>query len=104
MGFLSNILPKQSSRLTKLPSGAFSVDQDGHIVSSTLPKTFPESQMREIGQRVLAFFRGSQNAQLPVTELNVYYPSLKLTARNLRGGAIVYLSPQALATTRTEQI
>ena len=104
MGFLSNIMAKQSSRLTKLPSGAFSVDQDGNVVSSTLPKTFPEAQMREIGQKVLTFLRGAQNAQIPVTELNVYYASLKLTARNLRGGAIVYLSPQTLATTRTEQI
>jgi hypothetical protein len=30
-------------------------------------------------------------------ELIVYYPALKITARELRGGAIVYLSPQTLA-------
>jgi len=83
-------------RLAKLPSGAFALDRDGHIIVSTLPRNFPEAQMREIGQRVLEFFRGAQTAQVPMQELNVYYPSLKLTARNLRGGAIIFLAPQSL--------
>lgn len=97
MGLLKNILSKaQSGRLSKLPSGAFSLDPDGRIVSSTLPGNFSEAQMREIGQRVLAFFRGAQHAQVPVNELNIYYSSLKLTARSLRGGAIIFLLPQTL--------
>ena len=80
----------------KLPSGAFAMDRDGKVVVSTLPQSFPESQMREIADRVTAFFRGAQNAQMPLHELNVYYPSLKVTARNLRGGALIFLSPQTL--------
>ena len=52
--------------------------------------------MRQIGDRVMAFFRGAQNAQMPLQELNVYYPSLKVTARYLRGGALIFLSPQTL--------
>lgn len=80
----------------KLPSGAFAMDRDGKVVTSTLPQSFPESQMREIADRVVAFFRGAQNAQMPLHELNVYYPSLKITARNLRGGALIFLSPQTL--------
>ena len=87
---------KSSGLMGKLPSGAFAMDRDGKVVASTLPQSFPESQMREIADRVVAFFRGAQNAQLPLHELNVYYPSLKVTARNLRGGALIFLSPQTL--------
>jgi hypothetical protein len=87
---------KWSSRLSKLPSGTFALDRDGKIVVSTLPQSFPEAQMREIGERVMAFFNGAQHAQMPQQELNVYYPTLKVTARYLRGGALIFLSPQTL--------
>jgi len=36
-------------------------------------------------------------AQLPLAELVIYYPSLKITARDLHGGTIVYLAPQTLS-------
>lgn len=85
-----------SLKLTKVPSGVFALDRDGKVVVSTLPQSFPQAQMREIGDRVLTFFRGAQDAQMPQQELNVYYPSLKVTARNLRGGALIFLSPQTL--------
>ena len=85
-----------TGKLAKLPSGAFALDRNGNVIVSTLPQTFPQTHMREIGERVLAFFRGAQNAQMPLHELNVYYPSLRVTARNLRGGAIIFLLPQTL--------
>ncbi len=87
---------RNAARLPKLPSGAFALDRDGKVIVSTLPGSFPEHQMREIGERVMAFFRAAQLAQMPQQELNVYYPSLKLTARSLRGGALIFLSPQTL--------
>lgn len=87
---------KTNRWLDKLPSGSFAIDREGKVVSSTLPQSFPEPQMREIGERVLNFFRGAQSAQLPLQELNVYYPSLKVTARSLRGGALIFLLPQTL--------
>jgi hypothetical protein len=85
-----------TGKVSKLPSGAFSLDHTGKIVTSTLPQTFPQTEMREIGARVLAFFRGAQRAQMPLHELNVYYPTLKVTARSIRGGALIFLSPQTL--------
>ena len=88
MGGMINFLKKKwSGRVAKLPSGTFALDRDGKIVVSTLPQSFPESQMREIGERVIAFFQSAQDAQMPQHELNVYYPTLKVTARYLRGGA-----------------
>ena len=87
---------KGSGRLVKLHSGTFAVDRSGKIVVSTLPQSFPEAEMRAIGERVLAFFDGAQQAQIPLQEVNIYYPSLKVTARNLRGGALIFLLPQTL--------
>lgn len=94
---MRNFFKKRTNgKLVKLPSGAFALDRDGKVVVSTLPQSFSHVQMHEIGERVLAFFRGAQDAQMPQQELNVYYPSLKVTARNLRGGALIFLSPQTL--------
>ena len=83
-------------KLGKIPSGTFSLDLEGRIISSTLPQWFPASEMRDIGECVLAFFRKAQQAQMPLQELNVYYPSLRVTARNLRSGALIFLLPQTL--------
>ncbi|MBI5385033.1 MAG: hypothetical protein HZA90_10145 [Verrucomicrobia bacterium] len=96
MGFLSKWFKPSPSRLMRLPSGSFTVDRDGRVITYTLPQTFPVGHMQEIGREVLAYFRGAQQAQMPVKELVVNYPSLKLTARELRGGAIVFLAPQSL--------
>jgi hypothetical protein len=87
---------RKHNALSKLPSGAFALDRTGRIVVSTLPQSFPESQMRDIGERVLEFFRNAEDAQMPLHEINVYYPSLRVTARSLRGGALIFLLPQTL--------
>ena len=87
---------KPKSTLLRLPSGSFSVDRNGDILISTLPQTFPAELVKAIATSVLQAFKSSQTAQLPLSELIVHYPSLKVTARELRGGALVFLSPQTL--------
>jgi len=72
---------KSSPTLMKLPSGGFTVDRDGGILISTLPQTFPKSLVSDIARKVLKAFKTSQ-------------------ARELRGGAIIFLSPQSMSTTR----
>ena len=93
MGFL-DLFTKPAPTPPRLPSGSFSVDREGNILVSTLPLAFPETLMREIGCHVLQSFQSAQAARLPLSELVVHYASLKLTARDLRGGAIIFLSPQ----------
>jgi hypothetical protein len=100
MGLLNKLFPKRHGiRINRLPSGAFALDRNGRVVISTLPQSFSEAQMRDIGTCVIEFFRGAQQTQMPLQEVNIYYPSLKVTARNLRGGALVFLIPQNLPTT-----
>ena len=97
MGRMKSLFKKKfEGKIADLPSGSFTLDRNGKVVVSTLPQNFPESQMRDIGNRIMAFFKGAQEAQLPMQEINIYYPSLRVTARNLSGGALIFLLPQTL--------
>lgn len=93
MGLLS-LFSKSAPTLLSLPSGSFSVDRRGHVLAGTLPSTFPAELVNEVAQRVLAAFREAAAAQIPLSTLNVNFASLKITARELRGGAIIYFSPR----------
>jgi hypothetical protein len=77
----------------RLPSGSFTVDREGTIVVSTLPSDFPTALVREIGHHARETFQEARAAQLPLNELIVHYGGLKIVARELRGGALVFLSP-----------
>jgi len=94
MGFLS-LFTKSAPTLLRLPAGSFTVDRDGTVLIGTLPSNFPDELTRDIGEQVLSVFREAAQAQLPLSELKVSYPSLRITARELRGGAIVFLSPKS---------
>lgn len=98
MGFLKLFSKPIPPALLRLPSGSFTMDRTGRIVVTTLPSSFPAEIVTDIGDRILSTFRDALEAQLPLEELIVYYPALKITARELRGGAIVYLSPQTLSS------
>ncbi|MDB6015908.1 MAG: hypothetical protein JWR19_397 [Pedosphaera sp.] len=98
MGLL-NLFAKPPTKLLRLPSGSFTVDQTGRVLASTLPQAFPVALVEDIGAQVLTAFRVAQAAKLPFSEVIIRYSSLKLTARELRGGAIIFVAPQTLATT-----
>ncbi len=92
MGLL-NLFSKSAPTLLRLPSGSFTVDRQGRVLVGTLPASFPPDLIDDIAQQVLATFRGALAAQLPLEQLAIHYSSLAITARELRGGAIIYLSP-----------
>ena len=83
--------------LIRLPSGSFTIDPTGRVVASTLPGSFPAAIVREISLAVLATFQTARDAQVPLGELIAEFSSLKLTARELRGGAIIFLAPRGFA-------
>jgi hypothetical protein len=96
MGLLGFFKKASTLNLVRLPNGSFTVDASGKILISTLPQAFPESWAVQIGRVVLASFHNAEAAQMPLRELVAEYSTLKLTARSLRGGAIVFLAPQAV--------
>jgi len=101
MGFLGfgskSSAPAEKPALIRLPSGSFTVDPTGRLVASTLPRSFPAAMVLEISAAVLATFQSARDAQLPLAELVAQFSSLKLTARELRGGAIIFLAPRGFA-------
>ena len=95
------IFRKTVPPLRRLPSGSFTMDCEGRVVISTLPSAFPAALAREIGLQVVTTFREAQAADVPLSELVIHYSSLKATARELRGGAVVFLAPQTTLSAKT---
>ena len=92
MGLLK-LFAKPTPPLTRLPSGCFTMDRAGNVVVATVSSSFPAATVQEIGRQVLETFREARLAQLPLAELVIHYGSLKIIARELRGGALVFLTP-----------
>jgi len=96
MGFLKIFSKPRGSGaagVQRLPSGSVTVDRHGHMVTTTVSSTYPQNLLLEIARDVLRLFREAHAAQLPVTELHIHFASLQITAREMRGGAIIFLSP-----------
>lgn len=96
MGFLSRLFGSSEPALVHLPSGSFTLDKEGEIITSTLPQSFPSGHRDAIGQQVLASFRSARRAHMPLSEITIQYSALKLQARELGDGAIVFLMPQGM--------
>jgi len=104
LNFKLNLFQRPApARITHLPSGSFTVDRNGRVMSSTLPQNFPVESQADIAAQVLAAFRSAAKAQVPLQELVVHYGALKLHAREQRGGAMIFLSPQNLGQTSKRQ-
>ena len=96
MGFLKRIFHFRRSRavVQQLPTGSIAVDRDGNVVTSTVSSAYPKALLHEIGRGVLTLFREAREAQMPLAEVSIYFVSLRITARELRGGAVIFLFPQ----------
>jgi hypothetical protein len=93
MGHL-NLFSRSEPTLLRLPAGSFTIDRNGTVLSGTLASSFPQELVAEVARAILSAFREAESAQLPLSELVVDYPSLRISARELRGGAIVFLAPK----------
>ena len=93
MGLLKNIFGS-SAAVTQLPSGSITVDRAGRIVSSTVSSAYPPKLLHTVGREVLELLREARTAQMPLAEVSIHFASLRITARELRGGAIIFLFPQ----------
>ncbi len=97
MGILKSFKRTQKPlRPERLPSGCFTLHRGGGLVGSTIPTSFPIVALMEIGHTVLDAFARAEAANLPLSDLFVQYSGLTITARELRGGALIFLSPATL--------
>jgi len=95
MGFLKRLFRIRSrAAVQQLPSGSIAVDLEGNVVTSTVSSAYSKDLLREIGRDVLALFREAREAQMPLAEVSINFVSLRITARELRGGAVIFLFPQ----------
>lgn len=86
--------------LERLPSGCFSLNRGGELAGSTLPSSFSQEKMMEIGRVVLDVFRSAQEANILLNDLHIHYSGLQISARDLRGGALIFLQPATLLLPR----
>ena len=97
MGFLG-LFEEAAKTPLKIPTGCFSLDTEGRLISSTLPATFPQEVIDEIGSAILQTFQEAAQRGLGLMEISVNYASLRITARDLHGGALVFLNPLMMST------
>ena len=77
MSFVTQFFIKPAKpRLVRMPSGSFTVNASGTIMTSTLPQTFPVAEVRRVGQVVLAAFRLADSARIKLTEICFHYAKL----------------------------
>ena len=93
MGFL-RLFSKSGAAVQRLPSGSMTVDRDGNVVATTVSSAYPLGLLRDIAGEVLSVFHEARTAQMPLSEFNLHFATLRITAREMRGGAIVFLSPK----------
>ena len=101
MGFLKKIIQKFRSRagVQRLPAGSMTVDRDGFVVTTTVSSAYPLALLNEIGHGVVSLFREARAAQIPLAEVSLHFGSLRITAREIRGGALIFLFPQTARST-----
>ena len=94
LGILGKKSPRSDSMAMRLPKGSFTVDPHGRLVASTLPSSFPQALIQKISSLVLDSFQSARDARLPITDLVADFSTFKLTAKEMRGGAIIFLAPR----------
>jgi hypothetical protein len=70
------------------------VHRDGGVVTSTIPSSFSQKLIAEISRVVLEAFHSAMESNLPLTDLSVTYSGLNIVAREMRGGALIFLNPR----------
>lgn len=94
MGFLNTIFKPSTRTPSPLPSGSFTVNPEGEIISSTVSSSFTRDSLKQVATVVLHAFRDARQADVRIGEFTATLGSMKIKARELRGGAIIFLTPR----------
>jgi len=93
MGIL-NWFAKSEPAIQHLPSGSFTVDRHGNVITTTVGPGCSQRLLDAIAREVLSLFHEARAAQMPLTGLDLNFASLHITAREMQGGALIFISPQ----------
>ena len=93
MGLLTLFSKPKSVALLRLPSGSFTMDRNFRIIVTTLASDFPQELLQDMGKSVIQTFSDARKAGLPLDKLVIQFGSLRVSARELSGGAIVFFAP-----------
>ena len=93
MGILTRFRSNPDAR-TVPPSGSFTVDSAGVIIASTVSSRFSPNIIHEIARVVLRTFADAAKNGSPLTEIKVKFGVIYIRAIEMRGGALVFLSPR----------
>ena len=97
MGILKKMFGGKAS-IQQLPAGTITVDRHGKVITSTVSSAFPEMLLRDIGRDISGLFHEARLGQVPLSEVSLHYGSLRITAREMRGGAIIFLFPKTASS------
>jgi hypothetical protein len=90
-----NRLPKTKTiSPARFPRGSYTVSSTGKIMVSTLPGGFPRERMESIGKVILSALASARELGMPFTELAADFAGLEIRARDLVGGAIIFITPR----------
>jgi hypothetical protein len=98
MGFLKKLFGSRAA-VQQLPTGSITVDRNGQIVTSTVSSMYPRPLLQAIGRDVLRLFHEARSTEIPLNELDIHFASLRITARELRGGTLIFIFPQTALST-----
>lgn len=88
---MSLLSRKISDAPATIPSGSFTVDSGGEVLVGTLPTEWMREHAAVLGREIVDALAEAEAMGEPVVELSLEYSGLKISARNLRGGAVIFL-------------
>ncbi len=98
MGLLDLFKNAKTQSPPPLPSGSYTVDRDGKVVTSTISSAVAGQTLEQISAEVLQTFKDAKQSELTITEFSLTMGAMNIKARELRGGAIIFLSPRGTTT------
>ena len=97
MGLLNLFKSHKGEGPAPLPSGSYTVDREGRIVSRTISSVIPTHGLQQFAAQVLQTFKEAKQAELNISEFCINTGVMNIKAKELRGGAIIFLSPRGTA-------
>jgi len=97
MGLLNLFKSQKGDSPAPLPSGSYTVDRDGKVVSRTISSAVPAHGLEQFAAQVLQTFKEAKQADLNISEFVINTGVMNIKAKELRGGAIIFLSPRGTA-------